>query len=583
MFKGVADAGRFIGRGIKRLFTRRPVEVKPLEAIKPETGEVEKIIEQLGYTRTDLLKEDQRLSIKYEGEEYFPKTQADINIKEFIKKQEGLSENELELLDVFFDLKALELQEYQTITNILINHRIFFDSQGGRVDFEGLLNDYFKDVGFKIKIESRFMEQSEKNSVLYETLIEDPVMNQQEKLELLDYVGKAIRGEIIYEEAVESFPESSRQRRYLKSIEYLFKNQIKIPFIELTSDGAIKKSPILAMPLFDATGKFVPTPAIIDNPKILAAIMQKRFLDSLIILLHESSHFIEISGKTELDIVLAEGLSETIELEFLKNQLKAYRIDKPLYDSIIAEELLDKIENIDKYSLGFFTVQYYLAKYPEMKEALYKAENAKDLPYFEEVVNQVKEMLEIKPAEAEPLEELVTIEFEGQTLENMVTGKVKLPGLELDVELPPNMYIRNDGIIRDYNAWAKEMDNLIGIDEKITEEGGRTYFNIAKQEGEGNIAIIGIKSKDAVNDIANLAHESAHVLYRFGLIDALQKEFNKQGFNIDLSKYDNEQTAILSGFLGLHKAGYELSTLTTDAPNLLNELMQSKIPAEAGN
>ena len=121
----------------------------------------------------------------------------------------------------------------------------------------------------------------------------------------------------------------------------------------------------------------------------------------------------EIEAKKELieyDSILSEGLAKYADILFIWEQAKLYEIFSDVAVSKVAfstVELNEYLLGSPEYAIGLLAVRYYLAKYPEMKEALYKADSAADLPHFKEVVDQVKEILgknaeKLKSAEEKP-------------------------------------------------------------------------------------------------------------------------------------------------------------------------------------
>ncbi|MFH1589542.1 MAG: hypothetical protein ABIB43_03175 [archaeon] len=145
------------------------------------------------------------------------------------------------------------------------------------------------------------------------------------------------------------------------------------------------------------------------------------------------------------------------------------------------------------------------------------------------------------------------------------TGKVLFPGLNVKVKLDNNQYFSNDGVVEDFNAHVNKLDSAFGRDsltEKIPDSKiGLRYENHAFN-GVQFIKLVNVfwKKRDPVQDIFVSGHESTHALMSFGKENYLLNELKKYNFTFNPfeSYSDEDDIADVGGFLGVHKAGYDI-------------------------
>ena len=163
------------------------------------------------------------------------------------------------------------------------------------------------------------------------------------------------------------------------------------------------------------------------------------------------------------------------------------------------------------------------------------------------------------------------------------TGKVVLPGLELEVELGPNQFFRNDGVV----------DNLAEHDRQIVRELGLITFLekdsiYASSNFKGThwpIAIgLAKGSLIYVTDVGEaipfcFGHESTHAICHLNLKDPFLKLLSSEGFSLNpFEKYsDPEDIADIGGCLAfeLRRRDYMLVS-NSRRNNLYSDLLASR-------
>ncbi len=142
------------------------------------------------------------------------------------------------------------------------------------------------------------------------------------------------------------------------------------------------------------------------------------------------------------------------------------------------------------------------------------------------------------------------------------TGKIIMPGLEIEVELKPNQYFRNDGVVGDlviYTARVVKELNAVNPPPQWKLKKGEG-INISRTNSSDQLSVIAVKKKNPVYCLFNQGHESTHALRYFGLEHHLHEALEEKGFKPDFCKEykDEEAIANIGGILALYKIGCSL-------------------------
>lgn len=144
----------------------------------------------------------------------------------------------------------------------------------------------------------------------------------------------------------------------------------------------------------------------------------------------------------------------------------------------------------------------------------------------------------------------------GTALKGFEKYRVRLPGLLLEVDLPPNTFFRNDGVVDSIDGHTAKIRKEFGIKGKIERSMGpndvpygRTY-SFPLVDGDGKVlekaSIIYIINNGNTINTLNLGHESTHAAIFLDEDKMIQKQLMndlyKKGFDINpFEKYTNEE------------------------------------------
>ena|SRR3989344_3789573 len=137
------------------------------------------------------------------------------------------------------------------------------------------------------------------------------------------------------------------------------------------------------------------------------------------------------------------------------------------------------------------------------------------------------------------------------------TGEITLPGLEITVQLSPEHYFRNDGIVSDLTAHTEKVFQQLSYPHKNESYGLNVYGICTRVKlKKEKFSTIFIRDINPITNLLILGHEATHALIYLGfgyrLVQALRAE--RFLFN-PFRKYDNEEhIADIGGLLALYKA-----------------------------
>ena len=136
------------------------------------------------------------------------------------------------------------------------------------------------------------------------------------------------------------------------------------------------------------------------------------------------------------------------------------------------------------------------------------------------------------------------------------TGKVLLPGLDLEVKLGPNQFFRNDGFVEDIVEHTNEIYREFKCPNDAPEKPSLFGRCLSISNPRYKFAIVFAKSRDEPNDQFVWAHESTHAAMRLGFKKEFLTLLKVRGFNLNpFKKYcDEEAIANVGGLLGLYVA-----------------------------
>lgn len=172
------------------------------------------------------------------------------------------------------------------------------------------------------------------------------------------------------------------------------------------------------------------------------------------------------------------------------------------------------------------------------------------------------------------------------------TGRVVLPGLEIEVDLAPNQWFRYDGFRLNLNSHRKQLEREFKIQiPKISGgllssilrgyiPGGFTYDlkTNGSNPSQGNI-VIGrnlVIPLPALN-LFLIGHESTHALINYGQKNLLLDALKQEGFGLDpFENYvDQEEICDVGGILALYRKRMESKT-PHNRQYLLDDLLTSR-------
>ncbi len=135
------------------------------------------------------------------------------------------------------------------------------------------------------------------------------------------------------------------------------------------------------------------------------------------------------------------------------------------------------------------------------------------------------------------------------------TGELNLPGLDVIVQLGPDQYFRDDGIVSDLGAHAQSIYHQLCGFSYQGEIPPAYGIHLPTNIGEKKFSTIFIRDIDPITNLLVLGHEVTHALKFLSLEHYLIQALRAERFSIDpFKKYDNEETiADIGGLLALHK------------------------------
>jgi len=137
------------------------------------------------------------------------------------------------------------------------------------------------------------------------------------------------------------------------------------------------------------------------------------------------------------------------------------------------------------------------------------------------------------------------------------TGKVILPGIDLEVTLPSNRFFRNDGIVDNLREHTDKIyrDMGISLDHAHNLDSGYAASNHLL-DNSGNIAsVIYIQDFSKYDNLFNYGHESTHAAHILGLEKQFCGMLKHEGFSLDpfIRFKDREVIADIGGVIALYK------------------------------
>jgi hypothetical protein len=153
------------------------------------------------------------------------------------------------------------------------------------------------------------------------------------------------------------------------------------------------------------------------------------------------------------------------------------------------------------------------------------------------------------------------------------TGKIKLPGILLDVELPPNTYFRNDGVREDFGQHYIDVQKELyfnQVNETVDQSAEKGLFISAygkhlgtKIDHEGietKFSVVFVRPDISIMNTQRLGHEATHAaIFLDDKTNNLKKtmlaDLENNGFRLNpFEKYSNEEDVCdCFGMLGVYK------------------------------
>ncbi|MBW2993382.1 SpoIIE family protein phosphatase [Candidatus Woesearchaeota archaeon] len=440
----------------------------------PEPGEVRKTFEDEAMVlalpmseRLDKLKE------KYGSEPSgTDRVRADLALTNNLFENGHLSEKTESLLkEYLYPTKTMPAEEQQALLLEVMTTRVILDSNGDYITFADYLNKYYKDLGIRLEIKQEYLDQEMKTHILKEALVAykkiHPDFEDENIWSAIDDLDSGKKDYAVFLESA-----SEEERKFLLSMRAVFEDAElgTIPFIFIEYNNKITRIPIIASGSIKAAGLFISSKSSPGElGRVYINVRNELLLTYLLpTSIHEISHVIRdavseseyeklikerdnkkdelfeefkqitgaeeiilmkakldridaefkekqsaIAEELEFDLLLDEGLAEIAIFHYLDNQFKGLQskgIDMNYFDRLAFTSLMTKNFKATEYNLGFFIAKYYLLKYPELFNALYKADNTEDIPHFEEVLEQVREMQKqnLRATEGRKISEFIT-------------------------------------------------------------------------------------------------------------------------------------------------------------------------------
>ncbi len=165
------------------------------------------------------------------------------------------------------------------------------------------------------------------------------------------------------------------------------------------------------------------------------------------------------------------------------------------------------------------------------------------------------------------------------------SSKVTFPGLDINVFLPSNRYLRYDGVVDDINAHTKLV---------LSQFGRQDYHNVTSNKDWGRhialsltltdipvkASVIFSRAQSPARSLFNLGHESVHALIHLDQEKYFLDELRRQGFFFNpFERYsDEENIADVGGLLALYKSRFrrEEFILPSDVLGVFHDMMASR-------
>jgi len=163
------------------------------------------------------------------------------------------------------------------------------------------------------------------------------------------------------------------------------------------------------------------------------------------------------------------------------------------------------------------------------------------------------------------------------------TGKVVLPGIDLQVTLPKNHYFRNDKIVENIESHTTKILEDMNISSKFDKDYGLRFGRcLTITEYDAIASTVCILNVSPAANLCNYGHESTHAIMHLGLENQFVDMLRYEGFSLNpFNRYDDEESiANVGGLIALYRnyiINFEITTDTVLAP-IYRELFASKKP-----
>lgn len=138
------------------------------------------------------------------------------------------------------------------------------------------------------------------------------------------------------------------------------------------------------------------------------------------------------------------------------------------------------------------------------------------------------------------------------------TGEIILPGLELRINLPPNRYFKNGGLVTDLvedvfeESQSVDLYKFTILDKKSGRLG--THLNIFDEKTDLKASYIAMI--DYAEDLSKfiLAHESTHAIVHLNLEKDFLNYLHEKGFKVNPFKdfQDEEEIALIGSLVATY-------------------------------
>jgi hypothetical protein len=146
------------------------------------------------------------------------------------------------------------------------------------------------------------------------------------------------------------------------------------------------------------------------------------------------------------------------------------------------------------------------------------------------------------------------------------TGKVILPGINLEVTLPKNNYFRNDGIVANIEEHTDKIFREIYPDFKYDRPPALAAGKcLSWREEEYKLSVIYLLDNKPETIMFNYGHESVHAIQNLGIEDQFVEMLKQEGFTLNPFTYysNRELQAHVGGIMAFYRNNRTIPRIDT--------------------